>query len=339
MRYLQKNPRTIKVKLDVKDKKILSILSANSRIPLTQISKKVGLSRDAINYRIKNYVKKGIIQGYRTVVNISKFGYMANHLFIKLNNPSKEVEKKILNKITKYPFVRAVIKFSGSYDFEIAFVTKDVDNLDNILTKIITDCSEFLHDYELLIISRIFVAETFPKSFFEYKTQKDSKKSSYKKVDKDDIEILKIISEDATTPLSKIAGKVKLSADAVAYRIKNMVNSGVIIKFIPVINYVSLDYSLHTILLNINGLDEDKEKILKNFFSADKNTLLAVKVIGRFNILIYLLVKNVEELQETMLKLRSLFPKQINYYEILIAYEEYKYVYFPKDLFYHPNPS
>jgi len=61
MRYLQKNPKTVKAKLDVKDKKILSILSANSRIPLTQLAKKVGLSRDAVNYRIKNYEKNGII--------------------------------------------------------------------------------------------------------------------------------------------------------------------------------------------------------------------------------------------------------------------------------------
>src|SRR3989344_331638 len=177
MRYLQKTKETEKLKLDVKDKKILSILSANSRIPLTQLSKKVGLSRDAVNYRIKNYEKKGIIQEYRTMVDMSKFGYKANHIFIKLNNPSKEIEQKILNKLIKYPFVRAVIKFSGNFDFEIA-------------------------------------------------------------------------------------GKVKLSADAVAYRIKNMINSGIIIKFIPVINYTSLDYNLYTLLLNISGLDEKKEKIL-----------------------------------------------------------------------------
>ena len=333
MRYLQKTPKTVKARLDVKDKKILSILSADARIPLTQLSKRVALSRDAVAYRIKNYEKKGIIQGYRTVVDMSKFGYKANHLFIKLNNPSKEIEKRIRNKLIRYPFVRAVIKFSGNYDLEIAFVTKDVDDLDMVLTKIITDCAGSLHDYELLTISKTFVAETFPPNFSEYKIKRDGKKKTSNKINKKDIEILKIIGEDATLPLYEIAERVKLSADAVAYRIKNMIDSGIIIKFIPVINYTSLDYNLHTILLNISGLDEGKEKILRNFLLSDKNTLWAVKTIGRFNVLIYLLVKNVEELQETMLKLRSLFPKQINHYETLIAYEEYKYVYFPKKLF------
>ena len=112
-----------------------------------------------------------------------------------------------------------------------------------------------------------------------------------------------------------------------------MINKKIIIKFIPVINYTSLNYNLHTILLNINGLNKENEKKLKDFLSSDKNTLWAVKTIGRFNVLIYLLVKNIEDLQDTVLKLRSLFPKQINHYETLIAYEEYKYVYFPKGLF------
>lgn len=333
MRYLQKNLKTMKVKLDIKDKKILSIFSANSRIPLTQLSKKIGLSRDAVNYRIKNYEKSGVIQGYRTMVDMSKFGYRANHLFIRLNNPTKEIEQKILNKLVKRPFVRAVIKFSGNYDFEIAFVTKDIDDFDRVLTEIIIDCAGSLQDYELLTISKTFAAETFPKSFSEYKLQKDFKKRPSQKTDKKDIEILKIISEDALLPLYEIASKVKLSADAVNYRIKNMISSGTIIKFIPVINYTSLDYNLHTLLLNVSGFDEEKEKILRDFLSADKNTLWAVKTIGRYNVLIYLLVKNIDDLQDTVMKLRSLFPKQINHYETLIAYEEYKYIYFPKDLF------
>lgn len=337
MRYLQKTKETEKIKLDFKDKKILSLLAVNSRIPLTQLSKKVALSRDAVNYRIKNYEKKGVIQGYRTMVDISKLGYKANHLFIKLNNPPPEIEQKIVNKLIKYPFVRAVIKFCGNYDFEIAFVTRDTADLDKVLTKITADCSGSLQDYELLTIAKTFVTETFPLSFSEPKIEQNIiKKKNNKlnnKTDEKDQEILKVISEDALLPLHEISGKVRLSADAVAYRIKNMVNSGLIIKFIPIINYASLSYNLHTLLLNINGLDEEKEKKLKTFLSNDKNTLWAVKTIGRLNVLIYLLVKNITDLQETVLSLRSLFPCQINHYEPLIAYEEYKYIYFPKELF------
>lgn len=340
MRYLQKTKEIKKIKVDAKDKKILSILSSNARIPLTQLAKRVALSRDAINYRIKNYEKKGIIQGYRTMVDLSKLKYSAYHLFLRLNNPSKEIEQKIINKLVKHPYIRAIIKFSGNFDFEIALVAKDEIELDNQITQITKDCSGFLQDYEILTLTKTYIAESLPKSFSEYKIEKLSERKTEnrfnKKTDKTgkkDIEILKVISENALVPLYEIGEKVNLSADAVAYRIRNMINSGIIIKFIPIINYISLDYNLHTILLNVSAFDEKREELLKEFLSNNKNILWAIKTIGRFNVLIYLLVKNIEDLQNTIISLRSLFPKQINHYETLIAYEEYKYIYFPSQLF------
>jgi Lrp/AsnC family leucine-responsive transcriptional regulator len=333
LKYLQKIKDSEKIELDVKDKKILAILSQNSRLPLTQLSKKVGLSRDAVKYRISNYESKGIIQGYRTIVDITKFKYKANHLLIKLNNPNQKIEAEVIEKLINSPYIRAIIKYSGSYDFQIAFVTTDIPDLDEKITKIISDFSGLVQDYEVLTISKTFVAETFPPNFFNPNVKNVLSKKPDIKIDDKDIEILKLISEDAKLELHSISSKLKLSTDAVSYRIKNMISSGVILKFVPVINYTSLDYSLYTILLNINSLDESKEKILRNFLIQDKNTLWAVKTIGRFNVLIYLLVKNIQELQDTVLSLRSLFPNQINHYETLIAYEEYKYTYFPEDLF------
>lgn len=333
MRYLQSVKENNKLNLDLKDKKIIAHLSEDARIPLTQLSKKVGLSRDAVSYRIKNYEKSGLIQGYRTMVNISKLGYNNYHLFIKLDNPTQEIEQKIITKLEKEPFIRAILKFSGNFDFEIAFIAKDVAELDEEITKIIEDCSSHLHDYEILTISNTYIAETFPPNFSNCKSE--SKKNNLRevKIDKIDIEILKIIGENAQIPLYEIANKLKVSPDAVSYRMKNMINSGIITKFVPVINYSALNYSLYTVLLNINTLDKEKEIKLKEFLCSDKNTLWAVKTIGKFNVLIYLLVRDIEDFQEAILNLRRIFPKQINNYETLIAYEEFKYIYFPKDLF------
>ena len=112
-----------------------------------------------------------------------------------------------------------------------------------------------------------------------------------------------------------------------------MMANGIIQKFIPIINYSSMNYNLYSILLNINGFDDKKEKILKMFINQNKNLIWSVKTIGKFNVIMYLLVKNIDELQETFINLRSLFPGNINHYEILIGYEDYKYTYFPKELF------
>ncbi len=261
MRYLQEKINVDKFKLDSKDMQIIGILSSNSRVPLKKKKKKVKLSRDAVKYRIDQYEKKGVIQGYRTVIDIKKFGYDKYHIFLKLNNPSTTNEEKLRKKFVSYPFTRAVIKFSGNFDYELAFVAKNIDELDKIISKIISDCSSSLQEYELLTLSKTYIAETFPPNFPGHLENKSSLKKSYQKLDKKDIEILKILGDEAKTPLHELESKIKLSADAISYRIKNMVNSNVIIKFVPVINYTSLNYNLHTLLLNISSFDEKKEKI------------------------------------------------------------------------------
>jgi len=336
MKYVQKKKGAKKFKLDVKDRKILSILSENVRIPLTQLSKKVGLSRDAVDYRIKNYEKEGVIQGYRVVVDIGAFSYINCHLFIRLNNPDRHVEARIIERITKHPYIRAVIKFSGRFDFEIALVTKSLLELDEHINRMAEDFEGTIQESEILTIVKPFFASVMPTSFYhgwDSGNRNDKKLNGKIKFDEKDIQILKILSENAKKPLYEISSDVKMSADAVSYRIKNLMGSGIIRQFVPVINYASLDYNLYALLVNINNLDDKKEKLLKDFLSNNKNILWAVKTLGKYNVLIYVLVKDTEELQDTLLSLRNLFPKQINNYETLIAYEEYKYVYFPAGLF------
>ena len=332
MKYIQNVKKVINIKLDAKDKKILSLLAENSRISATNISKKVGLSRDAVQYRIKNYEKRGLIQGYRTIVDISKFGYAKYHLFINLNTPTPEVENKILEKLKKYPFIRAIIDFGGSYDLEIAIIAKDINHLDDILTKIINACGDHIKGYDILTIVKEYVSKVFPSSLLHYKEILQSEKDS-QKIDKKDIEILKNIGENAKIPLAELGEDINLSADTISYRIKKLKESGVIKKFIPVINHADLGYSLYSLLLDIGPLDDKKEKLLQDFLRNDPNVLWAVKTIGKFNLLIYVLVKSVQELQNTSVRLRELFVNKINNYETLVAFEEFVYVYFPKNLF------
>jgi len=58
--------------------------------------------------------------------------------------------------------------------------------------------------------------------------------------------------------------------------------------------------------------------------------LWAVKTIGNYNVMIYLAVDKPEDLHDTLNKIRSTFANRIKSYKTLIAYEEYKYTYFPE---------
>src|SRR5699024_9736128 len=61
--------------MDAIDKKILSLLGQNARIPLKKIAEQVFLSPPAVSARIERMENSGIITGYRVTVAQEKLGY------------------------------------------------------------------------------------------------------------------------------------------------------------------------------------------------------------------------------------------------------------------------
>src|SRR3989344_8380383 len=88
------------VHLDVKDKKSLLAISKNAHLPVSELARKVRLSRDSVAYRLEKMRKKSILPYALTLVDVTCLGYDPYHLFIKLGNLSHEREKKIIQTIS-----------------------------------------------------------------------------------------------------------------------------------------------------------------------------------------------------------------------------------------------
>lgn len=86
--------------LDHIDKKIISILQENARIPIKDIAKEVFLSSPAVSARIERMEKAGIISGYHAQINYQLFGY---HIKAFINLEVEPNQKKEF-----YPFIKAI---------------------------------------------------------------------------------------------------------------------------------------------------------------------------------------------------------------------------------------
>jgi DNA-binding Lrp family transcriptional regulator len=321
-----------KISFDLKDKKILSLLGINARIPLTQLAKEVQLSREAVQNRFNNYLKAGVIQGFRTVVDISKFGFDNYHVFLKMKNLSEERENEFISRLKSHPFIRAILKFSGKYDYELAIVAKNTREFEKDLDTIFQGYGNDILDYEILILSEGYASGPFPKNFVEKTHSQFLRSYQEYKLDDLDFKILNLISNDARMKLYEVASKLNVSSDTINYRIKKMLSSGHIIRFIPAINYDLLGYEVYAIPLSISLFNDENKSKLKQFFATDKNVLWATRAIGKFNLLFYICATDPRQVHETLQNLRKLFPEQIKEYETLMAFEEYKFTYLPKKL-------
>ncbi len=76
------DPSVSPLSINKKEKQVLYALSLNSRESLANIAKELNLSRQVVSYTLKSLENKGIIEGYYTILNINRLGFLYHRVFI-----------------------------------------------------------------------------------------------------------------------------------------------------------------------------------------------------------------------------------------------------------------
>ena len=89
--------------MDSRDWKILYELDLNARTSLSSLAKKVGLSKEVVNYRLKRLVKNGVITSFFTRVDASLLGLVGFRVFVRFERTTSEVDSQIRKYIIAHP--------------------------------------------------------------------------------------------------------------------------------------------------------------------------------------------------------------------------------------------
>ncbi len=120
--------------INEKDKKLLALLSANSRESTAELARKLQLSRSTVKDRIERLKSQGVISGF--TVRFSE-GYAAGqiraHVMIS-TDPKKSAEVvRALRNITDLKSLYAV---NGIYDMIAIISAESTSSLDEVLDQI-----------------------------------------------------------------------------------------------------------------------------------------------------------------------------------------------------------
>ena len=100
---------------DEVDKKILNLLSRNSRTSVREISKMIGSSPPTVSRRIRRLEKMGVIRGYVRIIEDEELGYDCRALLlIKVNGNSDP--KKIIEEMKYNERICNLYTTVGNYD-------------------------------------------------------------------------------------------------------------------------------------------------------------------------------------------------------------------------------
>lgn len=320
------------ISLGEKDRKILAELDKNARNTDSNIAKKVRLSKQVVNYRIKQVLDKKIISNFYTMINVGKLGLNSYYVFLQLEKINKEEENTLLERISKKEYVGWLVSGTGRWDAVLLICAGTLTEFDSVLNEIRNMCGKHLHE---IVFSSLIEAEHIGYKFLSDKKEKSPKqteKSDSYKLTSIDKKILKEISQKARESIMQISEKTKLPPYTVNYNLKKLEKQGIIEGYKPKMSIESLGYQWYLLLIQLQSISSERKNELIEFCKNHKNIYYLTSTLGAYNFMIDIHVKDTKEFKDVLLNLKEKFSDTIKLYESIVIFEEYKIDYFPEKL-------
>ena len=119
-------------KIDNLDKKILSILSKNARIPFKDVAADCGVSRAAIHQRVQRLIDNDVITGSGFDVNPKSLGY-STCTYVGINLERGSMYKDVVKRLDLIPEVVECHFTTGPYTMMVKLYARDNEQLMHLI--------------------------------------------------------------------------------------------------------------------------------------------------------------------------------------------------------------
>ena len=120
--------------LDPFDRRIAEILSAEGRLPVTELAARVGLSKTPTQTRLKRLVERGFITGFRAVLSPARFGL--DHVAfaeVKLADTREATLTEFNEAVARIREVEECHMIAGGFDYLLKIRTRDMARYRRVL--------------------------------------------------------------------------------------------------------------------------------------------------------------------------------------------------------------
>ncbi len=328
------------ITLDLKDRKILYILSQEARTPPSAIAKQVSLSKDAVKYRIKQMEKKGIIVNYITEIDTYPLRYTGYDIFLRFNIPPKE-EYKIAEFFNTHPNTLWSCYTSGEWDYFAEMICSDNEKFHELTLELAAKFGNQLVDYDFYMVGETYRITQIIESVYDGKgidlkglTQPHEFPAGMKirVLDTTEKKMLKAMADEATLPIHKIAKKSGLTSEIVRYRLRKLRQEGIVLRTTPVIDYHKLGLDEYIIIIDMKNISKETENQLRIIIQHNTGVKYAFRALGKMSVIMLINTKSMIELENFIKELKLRFHNIIKSARYLHVTHHQKFTLFPEIL-------
>jgi Lrp/AsnC family leucine-responsive transcriptional regulator len=315
----------IPIKLDKKDRLIMQQLEENSRQPYSKIGKKVGLRSDTVEYRINRLLKSGIVIRMFAEPNLPKLGLKTYRVYLKVENMTEKEEKNMIDYFMNHPRGNWFAEFEGEWDYTMRYTLQDEIEFREEMEILMKKFGRFIKSKNIVITLQ---QSYLPITYFTGKEGKIrlvslERVEEIETLDKTDRKIMELLFDDSRMKTVDIASKIGISADAVQYRIKKLMEKEIISFFGAYYNPTVLGYTRHKVLLWLQHTTKEQEKKLIRYCEHHPNSAYLNRVVGSWDLEVDFDARNAQELHDIVKDLRNKFSDIIRDHSTLTILREH----------------
>jgi len=148
------------VEIDEIDYNLLNEIAINARIPLIDLAGKLNCSSQAVNYRLKNLIKNGVINAFRVNVDLSKLGLQHYKLDIYLKDHKQRAT--IWNYLKEKTYCDTLNVAIGWSDLEFEIIVENVDQLGKIMDELYSNFPNAIKKQTFWIFEKVHKERWLP---------------------------------------------------------------------------------------------------------------------------------------------------------------------------------
>jgi Lrp/AsnC family leucine-responsive transcriptional regulator len=141
-------------KLDKTDRLLLDLLQGDDRLPLAQLSKRIGAPASTINDRIKRLERQGLIAGFHARLSPEALGLnLLAFMLVSWNSP--KVEQAFLKKIKASPVVVECHHVTGAWNYLLKLRLESTRELEKFLADTVKSVKGVERTETLIVLSSV----------------------------------------------------------------------------------------------------------------------------------------------------------------------------------------
>lgn len=298
--------------------------------PVDKIRKLTNMRSHSVRYWLNRGLDLGVIQR-RCFMNMFRLGYTQHQIYISLATGSRERRQAVVERLIQSTMVTWLGRLGGDYQYGANIISNNLAEVFDLFHSISEEFGHILLEKAIavrvaltLLGSKYLAPHIDPGEPLSYRIT-----TEYIETDELDRKLLRAVTNDASQSTHQIARNLAIPQSTVDYRLKKLVENGVIVGHYYAVLPEKVGMHSFLLLLCSKGISNELRQELYNFCVEHPNVTIFIEAIGNWDFEMVFEVEHSEQATIIMEELQDAFGDKLHWIKMLPLFSYLKLAEYP----------